>query len=81
MVEIGLTSIVMAVLGLWLGSTEYRLRKMQEDLEKTASVEEMEKLIDLKQQVIVVLQKDMRDDIHRLYRKMDEILAELHKKG
>ena len=80
MVDIGLTTIIMTVLGGWLGSTEYRMRQMQKDIEKKADVIEMKELIDLKQQSIIILQKEMRADIHRLYRKMDDVLKELHKR-
>ncbi len=80
MMDIALTTVVMAILGTWLGSTEWRMRKMQSDIERKVDMDEIKELIDLKQGTVIVLQKEMREDIHRLYSKMDDILKELHRR-
>jgi len=69
-----LEAIVTAIIGLWLGSMEYRMRKLREDSSDKVSRKEVNELIDLKQEVVKQVAEDTREDIREIKQKLDKLL-------
>lgn len=67
-------SVVMAVLGLWLSSSEVRLRKLQEKGSETLSHSEISSLVDLKLEAVKLGHSELRADINRLEAKIDRLI-------
>ncbi len=72
--------IATTILALWLGSAEYRMRKLQDIQSKSPSREEMDKSIDLHQRVVKAIQSEIKEDINRLDNKLDKLTELLTKK-
>ena len=71
-----LSSIISTIIGLWVGSIEWRLRDMATTLYYKPDRQEVTNLIELHQRELKAAQTDIRDDIHRL----EEILAKIYDK-
>lgn len=69
-----LETIMLAVISLWLGSAEYRMRKLREKLELSVNRQEALDLIDLKQEAIKISHVDIKKDIEKLEKKIDKLL-------
>ena len=61
-------------MALWLGSAEYRMRKIRDRSEESPKRREVDHLIDLKQEAIKVSGKDTKEDIARLEKKIDKLI-------
>lgn len=70
---------IVPVILAWLGSFEWRLRNMSNRLNNMATKEEIEKLIDLKQEVLQVIQTETRKDIQVVDAKLDKLIDTLSK--
>ena len=74
--------VAMAIITLWLGSTEWRLRTMDQRMRNAPSREEMEKMIEIKQEAIKAIQESIKEDIRELNKKIDTLIQlELSRKG
>lgn len=67
-------TITAGIIGLWLGSVEYRMRKVRERSEESPKREEVSKLIDLKQEALKVSHIDIKKDLEKLERKIDKLI-------
>jgi hypothetical protein len=67
-------AIVFPVLMAWFGSLEWRLRSMSKQVNDSMNRDDTEKLIDLKQEVLYVLHKEIKNDIRDINRKIDRLL-------
>lgn len=74
MVEAVLLGIVSTVVGLWLGSIEWRFRGMDARMRHAPDREEVERTIDMKQEAQDVMQENLREDIKELKVKLDKLL-------
>lgn len=66
--------IIASILGLWLGSNEWRLRNMNNELKRTLDKDDIRDLIDLKQEVLRSEQQDIKEDLRRLEAKIDKLI-------
>jgi ubiquinone biosynthesis protein UbiJ len=69
-----LTTIIVSIVSAWFGLLEYRMRKMQNKLDKCLTDEQTDKLIDLKQEPIKSKQDDVKEDIKRVEAKLDKLI-------
>jgi hypothetical protein len=67
-------AIVFPVLMAWFGSLEWRLRNMSNKTSKAMDRDDTEKLIDLKQEVLYVLHREIKDNIKEINKKMDRLI-------
>ena len=67
-------SICIAILLAWFGSLEYRMRSIGSTAGKAMTRDDTERLIDLKQQAIHIIQREIRDDIRDLVEKVNKVL-------
>lgn len=65
--------IATGILLLWLSSMEIRTRAMSNKVQSTMEKQEVENLINLKQESLRILQSEIKDDIKRLENKLDQI--------
>ena len=72
--QFGLEAIIATITAAWLGSTEWRLRTMQNKLAETATRKETQELIDLKQEALKALQREIKEDIQRVEQKIDRLI-------
>ena len=72
MVELAI-GVVGAVVSLWAGSLEMRLRNMSNKIDKKASSEEVDYKIDVKQEALRVMQRELKEDLSRIERKIDDL--------
>lgn len=75
----GIAGLAAFIITVWLGSTEARLRKMNEQIADKISEKDMERMIDLKQESIKIMQEVIREDIRELHKKLEDVLKYLHK--
>ena len=75
MMEISIEAVVMTILGLWLGSSEWRMRNMDTRLREAPSRKEVEKQIDLKQEVVKSDIEHIKDSQERIEEKLDKLLT------
>lgn len=76
-----LTYIITTILGLWLGSLEYRLKKHNEQIAEKPSRKEVNVITDYRLEALKASDGDLRDDIKRLEQKVDKLIdLELNRK-
>lgn len=68
-----LIEIALAVVALWIGSIEWRIRNMSQRTMTMPTKREVKELIDLKQEVVKVMQSEVKEDIQELKHKLDSI--------
>ena len=68
-----ITGMIATIVSLWLGSLEWRLKNMDARLRAAPSRAEVNSTIDLKQEAIKVMQKELKDDIHDMKRHIEAI--------
>lgn len=74
-------SIMLAIVGIWLSTIEWRQRKMLEQVEKTLTREEIDLEIRLRQEAIKQIQTDFKEDLKRVESKIDHLISlELQKR-
>lgn len=69
-----LIGIVLTLIGSYVGSLEWRMREMDERLRQAISKEDIIELIDMKQESMEVMQKELKDDIKSLDAKLDKLI-------
>lgn len=69
-----LSTLPAAVLMLWLGSIEWRMRTMNSRLSEGMKATDIKEMIDLKQEALKQQQQDLKEDIHRLESKIDKLI-------
>lgn len=69
-----LESVLGGIVVLIWGSTEYRMRRIREDLNKKIERQEVSQLIDLKQEAIKVATQDIKNDIEKIEKKIDKLI-------
>lgn len=74
-----LIGLAITVIGSYVGSVEWRLRTMDERLRKAVGKDDILELIDLKQESLEVLQRELKEDIKNLDDKLDRILERQYK--
>ena len=67
-------SVASGILVCWLGSMEYRMRKIREESMSKPDRLDVEKLIDLKQEVVKASHVDIKRDVARLEVKIDKLI-------
>ena len=75
--ESGLIGIIGAVLALWLGSIEVRMRNLDARLREAPSRDEVAVEIDIRQEAIKAVQAEIKEDVNRLEHKIDKLLDKL----
>lgn len=73
MIEL-LAALPAAVLMLWLGSIEWRLRNMHNRQSKHMDSSDIKEMIDIKNETLKSKQQDLKEDIVRLESKIDKLL-------
>ena len=74
MIEGVITAILLALATGWLGSIEYRIRQMNQDLKQKPSREEMREYVILNDEVIKIQKSEIKDDTQRIEKKVDRLL-------
>ncbi len=69
-----ITGLVVAVVGVWLGSMERRMRNLDARVRLSPSRDEVHKTIDLKQEAVKVLQQELKEDLKEINRKLDRLI-------
>jgi len=69
-----LESIVTGILLLWLGSMEYRMRRLFEVSDQKPDRIEVKELIDMKQEALKSSDADIKEDVKRLETKIDRLI-------
>lgn len=69
-----LVGLISTIVGLWLGSVEWRLRNMDTRMRNAPSREEVEKQIDLKNEALRVMQKEIKEDVRDINKKLDALI-------
>ena len=67
-------TIVSGIAGLWLGSMEYRMRKVREDANKIVSRHDVSELIDLKAEASLVRHKELKENLAKVETKIDKLI-------
>lgn len=70
-----ITSIALAVIGLWLGSIEIRIRNMSNELKDKTSRAELKEQSKETNFTILELKRDMKEDVNRIEKKIDFIIS------
>lgn len=66
--------IIPAIAGLWIGSLEYRIRSQTLLLRDYPQKAEVKEHVDLRLQVVESQMRELKDDIHRMEKKLDKLL-------
>lgn len=74
--EIALSAITPIVV-FYLGTLERRLSTMKHELNQTMAKEEVRQLIEDKQEPLHLEQREIKEDLHRIERKLDTLLDRL----
>ena len=74
MVEEIAVGLIIAIVSLWLGSIEYRMKKLDSDSRDTMKRKEVSDLIDIKQEVGKALQSEIKEDIKALTVKLERLI-------
>lgn len=69
-----LVGLFITLIGSYVGSIEWRLRTMDDRLRKAISKDDILELIDIKQESVEVLQKELKEDIRDINHKLDKII-------
>lgn len=69
-----LETVITGILALWLGSMEYRMRKVVEKAEDKTSRKDVIELIDMKQEVVKAAHLDLKEDLNKIEKKIDKLL-------
>lgn len=72
--DVILIAFVSTILSLWLGSIEWRLRNMSNELSKRPTRSESQNYIDIRQEVLRQSTGDLKDDVKRLEEKIDKLI-------
>ena len=70
--------IVPAIVGIWLGGIEWRMRSMDARLRDAPSRDEVNEAIEVRQEVVKAMQEEIKDDIKKMEHKLDELLRLLY---
>ena len=67
-------TVLASIIGLWLGSVEYRMRHSREKLDNTPTRDEVKETIDNKTEALKALQAEELQDIKRIEQKVDMLI-------
>ena len=73
LIEIALT-IGSILLSAWIGSVQYKVRKMEQDISLKIDKTEVRELIEDKLEAHGILLEDVRNDVEKLIDKLDRFL-------
>lgn len=65
--------LVTTILGLWLGSMEYRMRKVRDEQANKPSRDEVEKTIELHQRELKVMLREAKESMNKIEHKIDKM--------
>lgn len=65
--------VTAGIASLWLGSMEYRMRKVREDTANKIDRQEVSELIDLKNEASQVRHKELKEDVTEIKVKLDKL--------
>ena len=69
-----LVYIITTIIGLWLGSVEYRIKTLMNKISELPDRTEVKDLIDMKGEGSKLLQKEIQEDVRRLETKVDKLI-------
>ena len=72
--EAYILSIIGAIVGIWLGSVEIRIRNVDNKLRDIPTRDEVFQTVDLKQEALKAMQKRIREDIQTINIKVDKLI-------
>ncbi len=74
MLEQVAVGLILAIASLWLGSIEYRMKKLDSESRDAMKRKEVSDLIDIKQEVGKALQSEIKEDIKALTAKLERLI-------
>lgn len=74
MLEYSLLGIMITILGIWFGSIEMRIRKMDDKLRDVPSKLEVSKEIEVRQEALKVMQQEIKEDIRYMRNQLDKLI-------
>lgn len=69
-----LETLISGIIALWLGSVEYRMRKLREDTNSNISRSDVSELIDLKNEASQVRHAELKEDIKEMKEKINKLI-------
>ena len=66
--------LISAIVGLWLGSVEWRLRNMEQRLRNSPDRHEVNRQIDIKQEATTAVQQELKEDMKEVKQKLDRLI-------
>jgi len=69
-----LFGIIAGVVAAWFGSLEWRIRSLRKESEGHMDAAQVEHLINLKIEILQYMQKEIREDVKVLHKKLDKLL-------